>query len=849
MSASGGYVTPIFEGMRRTVEVTSGEGRVTGYAVTGNWDGSREREVIDPAGLSTTMTESSDGRWRVIHAPDGIVTSDSLMPDLRFGMGVPVLGLRRTTLPSGLTRTVEVSRTMPSHYAPPAVTGTWTQDVSINSRAAYRTTFNSNPDSLILREYSPSGRVRTTVVDSAGRVQSVSVQGLATLYCSYDAWWRPTHVYQGGRGARFSYDAHGRLNTIRDTLGRVTGLSYLSDDRPTEIRLPGGRTIALSHDEEWNLVGITPPGRPQHAYEYNGVNSLSTYVAPGAGETDSVTAYSYDHDGVQVRSDRPGGEYVTASYGSGDGRLYAIGMGRGTTQLSYLSTGQLHTISSPDSIFLSYGYDGPVDTIQAWSGRATGSVSVALDRDFRVASQRVNGGNTVVYSYDADGLMTQAGDLSITRRLDNGLVSSTTLGNVTTTDSYSHVGELWRRTVRSNGTTLYEATYSRDSLGRVVGVMETVQGTERSYGFAYGSPDSGFVSAATVDGVTEHYSYDGNGNRLAHSSASDTSTATYDAQDRLLRYGGTSYAYTPAGELKTAATGADTIRYTYDALGNLVTVGFPSGDLMEYLVDGLSRRVACRWNGVLRRGWLYEDQLKPVAELDSVGNVVARYVYGAARNVPEYMVRNGNTYRIVSDRLGSVRLVLDAATGETVQRMDYDTYGRVLEDTNVGFQCFGYAGGLWDAATGLVRFGARDYDPGVGRWTCKDPAGLSAGGENLYLFAFGDPVGFTDPEGTWPRATDPRFGLSEEFWEWLHENVLPNEPHGRVLTREEARRWCKQWEDEGKPRAGKRKTWLRTPKNPPGFRSPLAVPVPVWLPRDDYFDFLLPRGARRMPGV
>lgn len=33
---------------------------------------------------------------------------------------------------------------------------------------------------------------------------------------------------------------------------------------------------------------------------------------------------------------------------------------------------------------------------------------------------------------------------------------------------------------------------------------------------------------------------------------------------------------------------------------------------------------------------------------------------------------------------------------------------------------FGFAGGLYDRVTGLVRFGARDYDPSVGRWTTKD---------------------------------------------------------------------------------------------------------------------------------
>lgn len=63
-----------------------------------------------------------------------------------------------------------------------------------------------------------------------------------------------------------------------------------------------------------------------------------------------------------------------------------------------------------------------------------------------------------------------------------------------------------------------------------------------------------------------------------------------------------------------------------------------------------------------------------------------------------------------------------------VQRLDYDEYGNVLLDTSSGFQPFGFAGGLHDAETGQVRFGARDYAPSVGRWTAKDPLATVAGG-------------------------------------------------------------------------------------------------------------------------
>jgi RHS repeat-associated protein len=145
--------------------------------------------------------------------------------------------------------------------------------------------------------------------------------------------------------------------------------------------------------------------------------------------------------------------------------------------------------------------------------------------------------------------------------------------------------------------------------------------------------------------------------------------------------------------------------------------------------------------------WLYQDQLNPVAELDGAGNLVARFVYGSVGHVPDYMIKNGVTYRIISDHLGSVRMVVNIATGAVAQRMDFDEFGNVLVDSNPKFQPFGYAGGLFDNATRLVRFGARDYDASIGRWTAKDPIGFNGKSPNLYSYVLNEPINFLDPTG------------------------------------------------------------------------------------------------------
>jgi RHS repeat-associated protein len=362
----------------------------------------------------------------------------------------------------------------------------------------------------------------------------------------------------------------------------------------------------------------------------------------------------------------------------------------------------------------------------------------------------VNGATPVAFTYDADSLLTQAGALSLTRDPQHGLLTGSTLGSVSDTRSYSSFAELSSYAATLSGTPVFQVAYTRDALGRITQKTETIGGVSTTFAYAY--DPAGRLTGVTQDSIpTATYTYDANGNRLSVSRPSGTVSGTYDAQDRLLTYGALIYTYTANGELQTATSGTQTTTYTYDPLGNLLRVTrsvplLPGTDI-EYVIDGQNRRVGKKVNGILTQGFLYRNQLNPVAELDGAGNLVSRFIYASKPHVPDYMVKGGVTYRIVSDHLGSPRLIVDTATGTIAQRLDYDEFGQITLDTNPGFQPFGFAGGLYDPDTQLLRFGARDYDPFTGRWTLKDELKFYGGNSNLYGYVLNDAINFIDQTG------------------------------------------------------------------------------------------------------
>lgn len=713
--------------------------------------GAERRVNTDESGLQTITLRGTDEK-RTITTPDGTVTTAIDGPDPRFGIQAPLQKSLSIRLPSLLTFNRSVTRTVT--LADPLNPLSLTNETTTTNVNGRNFVTNYTAANRTFTFTSPLNRQATTVIDLLGRPTQTQTANLDPSSLSYDARGRLMNVTRGAGGAArtttLAYNAAGFLASITDPLSRATSLTYDLAGRVTQRTLPGGRVIGYGYDASGNLTSITPPGRPAHVFAFTPINQISGYTPPAVPGTGQTT-YAFNLDRQLTTITRPDAQTLTFGYDTG-GRLATLTIPGGQYTYSYHpTTGNLTGLGAPSGINLVFSYDGALLTQTAWTGAVTGSVSQIFDANFRLISQSVNGAQTVNLTYDNDDLLTGAGALTLARDAQNGLLTGTALGSITDAFTYNGFAEVTSRSAAFNASQLYAAQYTYDKLSRITQKVETVQGVTNTYDYGYDT--AGRLANVTLNGAMtplNTYSYDLNGNRTSANLNGVVSNGTYDNQDRLTQYGAASFVYTANGELQSKTVGMQMTQFNYDVVGNLKSVMLPAGTLIEYVIDGADRRIGKKVNGVLTQGFLYDGQLTPVAELDGANNVVSRFVYGTRANVPEYMTKGGATYRLMTDHLGSVRLVVNVATGAVAQRLDYDEFGNLLQDTNPGFQPFGFAGGLYDPQTKLTRFGARDYDAEIGRWATKDPLLFAGLDSNFYVYAHNDPVNLIDPNGQTP---------------------------------------------------------------------------------------------------
>ncbi len=321
------------------------------------------------------------------------------------------------------------------------------------------------------------------------------------------------------------------------------------------------------------------------------------------------------------------------------------------------------------------------------------------------------------------------------------------------TRSFNGFGEINAYDLSISGSNVFSLTLARNDNGEITGKTETIEGTTTEIDYTYDEKGQ-LLTVITGGTLVEEYQYDNNGNRTYEMNSLRGiagRTLGYSDEDHIVTAGTVQYAFDSDDRLSSRTDGSETTDYVYSSTGELMRVALPDGKAITYTNDSTGRRIAKSVNGTVEEKYLWSGLTTLLAVYDGSGNLYQRFIYADGR-MPYAMEMNGSTYYLTYDQVGSLRLVTDSA-GNTVKRIDYDTFGNVISDSNESFTVpFGFAGGLHDRDTDLVRFGYRDYMPEIGKWTAKDPILFAGGDTNLYGYVLNDPVNFIDPLGLQGRA-------------------------------------------------------------------------------------------------
>ena len=721
-------VVPSDSGAGWETTAVDGMGRTNLFSVWRQQGGMEVRKETTPDGLCTVTTDYPNGSTEV-EAPDGSFLYSKLSPDPRFGMVAPYVSYSQISTESGRSLVSETERVVSFANLGDANSATGVCDTVTCNGRVWRT--ERDVDSLV--SITPMGRWSRTVFNSVGQPLVVESPGVFSVTNAYDAEGRLVRTVQGERETTFAYDEAGCLASVTDALGRTVSNDYDVVGRAIRSTLPDGSSISNAYDRSESPIATTLPHGETHAFGWTPVGLPASYTAPEAPEAGRRLERTYNAAREQSALVKPDGTVVSNVYDSA-GRLSAVVATRGDeterVDFVYDYAGRLDSVTNEyDETW--YAYDSFLKIAEVSNGFYA---DFEYDDDFRVSKKTYTDYRhdedeqlaEIDVAYDDDGDVVGIGDLRILRNPATGFAEATGLGNVVDWRNYNGYGECTNYVASFEGDDLYCASLKRDALGRVVEREERVLSGEAVTSRYEYDVRGRLVSVTTNGVVSESYAYDANGNRLG---------GEYDAQDRQLAFGSATYAY----DLNGSMTNRNGVALTWNLFGRLMSV-----DDVSYCRDEQQRLRSKEVGGETVKDWYWSGS-RIVAEYDCAEDENSVFVYAGA-TAPAYMIRNGVTYRIVTDNQGSVRLVVDAETGEVAQRLDYDSFGRVLRDTNPGFQPFGFQGGLYDPDTGLVEFGCRWYDAATGRWISKDPI-LLDGGWNVYAFCDNDPINHADPSG------------------------------------------------------------------------------------------------------
>ena len=640
-----------------------------------------------------------------------------------------------------------------------------------------------DPVGNLLTSTDEAAQVNTYTYDNENRLASDTNHAQESTAYSYDENGNRLSVTKPEQnGWSYTYDGLNRLQSATDSLGHSTTYEYDNNDnlvaqidaesqrveytydnlnrrsQHTQIKNTGNLTVNMGYDANGNLTTRTDAKAQTVTIAYDELNRETTRTYPVENgpfiDIRSITTgYDANNNPVTLTETKNQNGSTLSDVTSNTYDLL-------DRQLSSTQRGQV----------INYGYDNNGNRLSV--STAAGSTSYTYDTRNRLDTA-VQDGQTSSYTYYADGKQQQ---ITYPNNTQTGYIY----------DDADRITNILTET--ASNTQIAQFQYTYDSNGNRTQQQETQGSQTDTTTYTYDQADrmdSYSLNTATGDSSTTTYTFDNVSNRLTEVTTENAvetinKTYTYDDTHWLdsvtdnLQTADINYSYDNNGntvqKVDNTQSPVESTVFIYNSRDQLVqTQRGPPGnetDVLgqyDYNYSGLRTR---HYNSERGNVNYYYDDQSIIEERSDSNTLLAHYRY-ADRLISLQTPTETNYYH--HDALGSTSNLTDASGASNVSYR-LDPWGQIREQigTSVNRQIF--TGQETDEQTGLVYFGARFYDPDVGRFLNQDSyLGESNTPPSLhrYLYAYANPTYFVDPDGHAPTEAEQK--AAQEWLNRQHE--------------------------------------------------------------------------------
>jgi len=588
------------------------------------------------------------------------------------------------------------------------------------------------------------------------------------------------------RATSYDYDPAGNVVSVTDNQAHVSRVYYDELNRP--VRSVGPAVAADANRSPVTCTKYDTLGRAVELWAGATATPSGTCDFSGADPNlKKQVTYLYDDFGRKLKETDALGKVQTWQYDLYGNVIQYTDARNQTTILSW-DYGHLlntRTVKNADgSVYRTYTYirNALGQTIRTEVKDATGKLLLATNTDYdpahrvkRLTDLRNLGPavftHSLTYSYSPGGLLntTLDNDGNRTDYLYDPVGRLTGIwapNDDYVTFAHDKAGRLTEKWLPNGTTARYQwnADSTLASLTNRVGDTDQLILTRHSYQYdTLGRRQSALDQSGllTQPALNQSWTYDALDNQTSASVPGTTQASVFDAANQLIELHQTTtagpllaaFVYDANGNLSKKCTGGTVTRttsdctgsaitqYSWDAEDRLIQVSAP-GITETYAYDAQGRRISKTSNGTPTND-VY-DGMDITAEVDNAGKRLVTYTQGPNIDDPLIRITPNQTLYYHADGQGSV-VATSNVGGTVIASQLFDAWGNKTNGSASPIPTYGYTGREPDA-TGLIYYRARYYDPTVGRFISRDPAGMPDG-VNRYAYTGNDPVDFMDPSG------------------------------------------------------------------------------------------------------